>query len=75
MEFWTALALICIVPSVCGILASSYEKRLKSRQINQEGLEKLEELNRELKKLDQRMTNLETIVLEHEKNRQFDEAL
>jgi hypothetical protein len=49
--------------------------RYQAESSNEGTTARISELSRRLEKIEQRMANLETIVLDAEKNRQFDRSL
>ena len=65
MSFWTA-AVIIVAITTFGTL---YRTRIKAK-VNQSG-ETCDSLLRRIERLEERMANLETIVLEKEKAKQF----
>lgn len=67
MSFWTAIVLIIGI----GALSEMYRARLKT---SSEKYDKLfNDLTDRLSRLEERMVNIETIVLEKEKYRKFEE--
>lgn len=66
MGFWTAIVIIVAI----GTFSELYRVRVKS---SSKGLERhLERLTQRMVALEERMANIETIVLEREKERKFD---
>lgn len=75
MSFWTAVVII----SVAGILFGTVEKVAKTfsqRRVRHGQVEEsLRAMEGRLSQMEERMANIESIVLEQEKHRHFDEAL
>jgi hypothetical protein len=67
MSFWTAIVVIVAI----GTLSEIYRSRLKANSVKTE--ESHRKLTRRMVSLEERMANLETIVLEKEKSRKFSE--
>jgi hypothetical protein len=66
MSFWTAIVIIVAI----GAFSEVYRSRLKA---GYRGVEKLlEEQAQRMTRVEERMANLETIVLEKEKERKFE---
>ncbi len=65
MNTWTAIVLIVAI----GTFAGLYRTRLKAN--NQKTDEDIENLSRRISRMEDRIANLETIVLEKEKAKQF----
>lgn len=74
MGLWGFLTICGVVAIICGV----FEERIKSRakvmlgQQSQESDKKLEELIARMERLEQRMANIETITLDHEKGKPFE---
>ncbi len=66
MGFWTAIVIIVAI----GTFSEVYRVRLKAGSKEIEKL--LEQLTQRMTRIEERMANLETIVLEKEKERKFD---
>ncbi len=66
MSFWTAIVIIVAI----GSFAEVYRARLKTGAREVEKL--LESLTERMARIEERMANLETIVLEKEKERKFE---
>lgn len=71
MGLWEAIVLIVFI----GVVSEMYRARLKSRSTTAEQADQLGELNARLARLEERMANVESIVLESEKKRAFDARL
>jgi hypothetical protein len=71
MDFWTAIVLIVML----GMTVDIVKIRSKAKAASAEGEKRIEELMARMTKLEDRMANLETLVLEQEKRRPFDELL
>ena len=67
MSFWTAIVIIVAI----GTISEVYRSRLKAHSVKAE--ESYEKLVQRMVRLEERMANLETIVLESEKKRKFSE--
>jgi len=67
MSFWTAIVIIVAI----GTLSEIYRSRLKANAVKTE--ESYQKLTQRMASLEERMANLETIVLEKEKSRKFSE--
>ena len=66
MSFWTAIVVIVAI----GTLSEVYRARLKANA--EKSQEFLKNLEQRMVRIEDRMANLETIVLEREKARQYD---
>ena len=66
MSFWTAIVIIVII----GTVSRMYITRLKSRDWHTSDI--AGELEKRLEKLEIRMANIETIILDKEKADRFD---
>ncbi len=71
MSFWTMIAVVVAL----GVVSEMYRARLKANQKMQNHTADFEQLAQSLQKLEERMANLETIVLEGEKHRRFEREL
>ena len=71
MNLWTMIFGIVLV----GVISEMYRARLKVGEKLAMALDRESELARTVEALEERMKNLETIVLEHEKLRDFDDSL
>ena len=67
MSFWTAIVIIVAI----GTVSEIYRSRLKANAGKAE--ESYKKLTQRMVSLEERMANLETIVLEKEKSRKFSE--
>ena len=67
MSFWTAIVIIVAI----GTISEIYRARLKAHAGKAE--ESYQKLTQRMASLEERMANLETIVLEKEKSRKFSE--
>jgi hypothetical protein len=67
MSFWTAAVIIVVVVTLSGI----YRSKLKANAEKSEGF--FEDLSQRIARLEDRMANLETIVLEKERTKEFNE--
>ncbi|CAB1060672.1 hypothetical protein D1BOALGB6SA_5439 [Olavius sp. associated proteobacterium Delta 1] len=67
MSFWTAIVIIVAI----GTLSEIYRSRLKANSVKTEA--SYQKLIQRMVSLEERMANLETIVLETEKRRKFSE--
>ena len=65
MNFWTAVVIIVAI----GAFSEVYRARLKA--ISKKSEELLEDFSQRITRLESRMANLETIVLEKERTKQF----
>jgi hypothetical protein len=65
MNFWTAIVIIVAI----GTLSEIYRSRFKANAVKTE--ESYHKLTQRMVSLEERMANLETIVLEKEKIRKF----
>ena len=68
MDFWAAVVLIIAV----GVISEMYQARLKASSLSRKQSELAEGLAERMRRIEERMANLETLVLEHEKGRKFD---
>ena len=66
MSFWTAIVIIVIIGCVTGI----YKTRLRARDWHTSDI--AGELEKRLERLELRMSNIETIILDKEKADRFD---
>lgn len=71
MNLWTMIFGIVLV----GVISEMYRARLKVRGKLAVSQDRESELAQKVEALEERMKNLETIVLEHEKLRDFDRSL
>jgi len=71
MNLWTMIVAVVAL----GVVSEMYRARLKVRSRMAQHGQEFETLQDRLDKLEQRMANLETIILEHEKDRAFDASL
>ena len=69
MNLWTAIVAIVVVATI----SEMYKARLKIRRHQTEG--SLDEIMRRLDRLEERIANLETLVLEREKHRKFEDLV
>jgi hypothetical protein len=67
MSFWTAIVIIVAI----GTLSEVYRSRLKANAVRTEA--SYQKLTQCMVSLEERMANIETIVLEKEKSRKFSE--
>ena len=67
MSFWTAIVIIVAI----GTISEIYRSRLKANAGKAE--ESYQKIVQRMVKLEERMANIETIVLEKEKSRKFSE--
>ncbi len=67
MSFWTAAVIIVAIVTLSGI----YRTKFKANVEKSEGFFK--DLSQRISRLEERMANLETIVLEKEKTKKFTE--
>ena len=67
MSFWTAIVIIVAI----GTISEIYRSRLKANSVKTEA--SFKKLTQRMVSLEERMANLETIVLETEKRRKFSE--
>ena len=65
MSFWTAIVIIVAI----GTISEIYRSRLKATSVKTE--ESYKKLTQRIVSLEERMANLETIVIEKEKSRKF----
>ncbi len=70
MPFFNSIFGFVIVIVALGITADIIKRWMKSKERNISD-EALDSYERRLNKLEERMSNLETIVLEHERDRKF----
>ena len=66
MSFWSAIVIIVAI----GAISEIYRSRLKAGSKEVEKF--LEQLTQRMTRIEERMANLETIVLEKEKERKFE---
>ncbi len=71
MGMWTFLAIV----STVAIVAGSWEKYIKYTRTGALSQEDSAALSRRVEDLERRMENLESICIEQERTRKFDEAL
>jgi membrane protein implicated in regulation of membrane protease activity len=71
MDFWTAVVIIVALTTFGQIVTA--RRRAKSSDVEEE--KRIEELMGRMVKMEDRLANLETLVLEREKRRPFDELL
>lgn len=65
--------IVAVVLIVC--ITGAYTETRKARTLNDEDREQLADLSERLKRIEERLANLESIVLEREKVKSFDDAL
>lgn len=65
MSFWTAIVIIVAI----GTLSEVYRARLKANAKKSE--ESIDKISQRMTRLEDRMANLETIILEKERARKF----
>lgn len=71
MGFWEVI----LVLGVLAIVSEMYRARLKTRErVKQQGTQ-MDTLDARLEKMEARIANLETLVLEGQKHQEFDRAL
>lgn len=71
MGFWSFLTLVCVAT----ILVDAGKKWMKYNSINAPGRRASDEIIARLEALEARMANLESICVEQERVRKFDDAL
>jgi Tfp pilus assembly protein PilN len=71
MNLWTMIFGIVLV----GVISEMYRARLKTQEKIGKSREREDALSDDIAALEDRIKNLETIVLEHEKLRDFDQSL
>ena len=68
MSFWLAIVIIVVVGSVTEIFRQYFKSKEKSADISGQ---KLQELIRLIDKHEERLSNLETVILDLEKNKKY----
>jgi hypothetical protein len=68
MDMWSAIVLIVIA----GLVFDAYETRMKARSFRTKHDETVGGLADRVSRLEERIANLETLVLEQDKRREFD---
>jgi cell division protein FtsL len=63
MELWTAIGIIVIIGSISGVIKSVFEHR----GISQSSKNEIQKLEKQIEKNKTRITNLESIIFELEK--------
>ncbi len=71
MNLWTMIFAIVLV----GVISEMYTARLKLKGQLEMSRDRELDLTGQIEALEERLKNLETIVLEHEKLRDFDKSL
>lgn len=71
MSFWTAIVSIVAF----GVMSEMYRARLKASSLHESQRKIFDELSDRMTRIESRMASIETIVLEHEKRKQFDNSL
>ena len=71
MSFWT---FVCIC-GVAGIIGDVYSKRLKYRETARQSKSDTEDLLARIERIERRLGNIESICIEHERTRKFDDEL
>ena len=66
MDFWTFLVIIVVM----GIVSEMYQARLKARAGHADEL--FQQISERMARVEEGMANIETIVLEKEKEKRFD---
>lgn len=75
MGFMSAIAAIIITGIVAGTIGDVLKSRTKSRATGADLQNAIDELAGRMEKLEGRMANIESIVVEQDKHQRFDEAL
>lgn len=68
MDFWLAIVIIVVVGSITGVIKHKYEHGQQSTDAD----ETINELTRRLDAHEERIRNLESIIVTMEKERKFD---
>jgi archaellum component FlaC len=72
---WTMVGAIAITGIVAGVIGDVMKARAKSRVSGNDLQEAMDDLAARMEKIEDRMANIESIVVESDKHRRFDEAL
>ncbi|HPO17076.1 MAG TPA: hypothetical protein PLI09_26815 [Candidatus Hydrogenedentes bacterium] len=71
MSFWT----FCALAAVFGIGLEMYRATLRHKEKIVETTMQQSDLSERIARIEQRLNNLETIIIEHDKRKSFDAAL
>ena len=71
MDFWIFVA-FCVA---AGVISEMYRARLKAKVQMAETDNHVGGLEQQLRKIEERLNNLETIVIERDRHKEFDRAL
>lgn len=71
MGLWEMIAIV----AVAGIIAEAYQTRVKAQSRQAELKEEFSDLGSQLSRIEERLNNLETLVVEEERHKEFDRAL
>ena len=71
MEFFATVVLIVLIICTAGVLSERYKSKARDG-VSQDDFDRLE--NR-LMRIEDRLGNMETLVVEHEKHQKFEKAL
>ncbi|MCK5155016.1 MAG: hypothetical protein KAQ69_01205 [Spirochaetales bacterium] len=69
MSFWLAIVIIVSVGSITEVLRQYFKRKERGSDISEQ---KLQELMRVLGKHEDRLSNLETVILEIDKDKKYD---
>jgi|GEM_PF-2017030 len=70
MNLWTAIVLIVLAG--CAVEAMRLFVKRSEKKVSSDAQQRLEQLEAKIRKQDQRIANLETILLDKQKERSFD---
>ena len=71
MNLWTMI--VCVV--ALGIVSEMYRARLKAGNRSKEDRRSLDEIFVRFERFEERLANVESVLLDHEKERRFDQSL
>lgn len=71
MGFWTAVISVVLISTIGGVLRERYKSKVRHTELEGEYLG----LNDRLGRIEERLGNLETLVVEQEKHKDFEKAL
>ena len=69
MSFWTAIAILGVVGVIGEVIKSGH----RSRSVDSATRKLIDEFDQRIARMEERLANLETLVLDSEKNRRFDD--
>lgn len=72
MGLWTAVVIIVGISVACATISEIYRERIRRGSLSSKQEAHMDEISDRMARLEERMANLETIVLEHEKRSKYD---